>query len=218
MKELLPMNSYGILATKDKELYVDSRKVAEFFDKTHANVLRDISILKEKLTNSNQDIGGFKFESSTYKTEQNKRAKRVLLNKNAFILLCMSYNTQRATDVKIWYINKFEEMEKQLKAYLSLKAEYPAFTKALSQIKTDNPYLYSTENDLVYKVATGLSARQWRKALGLKKGESIRPHLTTEQCESVNDVQRYDSVLLDLYGDYDMRKTLLISKFKKDDK
>lgn len=46
-------------------------------------------------------------------------------------------------------------MEKQLKSYLSLKAEYPAFTKALSQIKTDNPYLYSTENDLVYKVATG---------------------------------------------------------------
>ena len=218
MKELLPMNDLGLLATKDEEIFVDSRKVAEFFEKEHYTVLRDIDVLRQKLANSSQDVGAYKFVCSSYKTLQNKRGKRVLLNKNAFILLVMSYNTQKATDVKIWYINKFEEMEKQLKSYLSLKAEYPAFTKALSQIKTDNPYLYSTENDLVYKVATGLSARQWRKALGLEKGQSIRPHLTSEQCESVNDVQRYDSVLLDLYDDYQVRKSLLIKKFTKEDK
>lgn len=218
MKELLPMNNYGLLVNTDEEMYVDSRKVAEFFEKEHYTVLRDIDVLCKKLDASSQDVGAYKIVFSSYKTVQNKRAKKVLLNKNAFILLCMSYNTQKATDVKIWYINKFEEMEKQLKSYLSLKAEYPAFTKALAQLKTDNPYLYSTENDLVYKVATGLSAKQWRKALGLKKGESIRTHLTSEQCESVNDVQRYDSVLLDLYDDYQVRKSLLIKKFTKEDK
>lgn len=229
MKELLPMNSYGILATKDKELYVDSRKVAEFFDKEHCHVMRDINDLITKIRKiednpkTDSPVDGINYSSiriikSKYKNLQNKYQPCYKLNKDAFMLLCMSYKTEKALKIKLWYIECFNEMEKQLKAYLALKDEYPAFTKALSQIKTDNPYLYSTENDLVYKVATGLSARQWRKALGLKKCESIRPHLTPEQCESVNDVQRYDSVLLDLYGDYDMRKTLLISKFKKDDK
>lgn len=128
---------------------------------------------------------------SKYKNLQNKYQPCYKLNKDAFMLLCMGYKTEKALKIKVWYIECFNEMEQQLKSYLALKSEYPAFTKALSQIKTDNPYLYSTENDLVYKVATGLSARQWRKALGLKKGESIRPHLTPEQCESVNDMTLY---------------------------
>lgn len=229
MKELLPMNDLGLLATKDEEIYVDSRKVAEFFEKGHSHIMRDINQLINKVSkiddNPNLDCppDGLNYNSiriikSKYKNIQNKYQPCYKLNKDAFMLLCMGYTTEKALKIKLWYIERFNEMEKQLKSYLALKAEYPAFTKALAQLKTDNPYLYSTENDLVYKVATGLSAKQWRKALGLKKGESIRPHLTSEQCESVNDVQRYDSVLLDLYDDYQVRKSLLIKKFTKDDK
>lgn len=228
MKELLPMNDIGLLATKDEEIYVDSRKVAEFFEKGHCHIMRDISQLINKVSkiddNPNLDCppDGLNYNSiriikTKYKNIQNKYQPCYKLNKDAFMLLCMGYTTEKALKIKLWYIERFNEMEKQLKSYLALKAEYPAFTKALAQLKTDNPYLYSTENDLVYKVATGLSAKQWRKALGLKKGESIRPHLTSEQCESVNDVQRYDSVLLDLYDDYQVRKSLLIKKFTKED-
>lgn len=229
MKELLPMNDIGLLATKDEEIYVDSRKVAEFFEKGHCHIMRDINQLINKVSkiddNPNLDCppDGLNYNSiriikTKYKNIQNKYQPCYKLNKDAFMLLCMGYTTEKALKIKLWYIERFNEMEKQLKSYLSLKAEYPAFTKALAQLKTDNPYLYSTENDLVYKVATGLSAKQWRKALGLKKGESIRTHLTSEQCESVNDVQRYDSVLLDLYDDYQVRKSLLIKKFTKEDK
>lgn len=229
MKELLPMNDLGLLATKDEEIFVDSRKVAEFFEKEHRNVMIDIKQLINKVRGIEESkdfcspIDGLNYNSirivkTKYKSIQNKFLPCYKLNKDAFMLLCMGYTTEKALKIKLWYIERFNEMEKQLKSYLSLKAEYPAFTKALSQIKTDNPYLYSTENDLVYKVATGLSARQWRKALGLEKGQSIRPHLTAEQCESVNDVQRYDSVLLDLYDDYQVRKSLLIKKFTKEDK
>ena len=232
MKELLPMNDLGLLATKDEEIFVDSRKVAEFFEKNHRDVLADVRDLINKLNkiNDTEDCGNFRspidevnynsirIVKTKYKNIQNKYQPCYKLNKDAFMLLCMGYKTEKALKIKLWYIERFNEMEKQLKSYLSLKAEYPAFTKALSQLKTDNPYLYSTENDLVYKVATGLSARQWRKALGLEKGQSIRPHLTSEQCESVNDVQRYDSVLLDLYDDYQVRKSLLIKKFTKEGK
>ena len=229
MKELLPMNDLGLLATKDEEIYVDSRKVAEFFEKGHSHIMRDINQLINKVykidDNPNLDCppDGLNYNSiriikTKYKNIQNKYQPCYKLNKDAFMLLCMGYTTEKALKIKLWYIERFNEMEKQLKSYLALKAEYPSFTKALAQLKTDNPYLYSTENDLVYKVATGLSAKQWRKALGLKKGESIRPHLTSEQCESVNDVQRYDSVLLDLYDDYQVRKSLLIKKFTKEDK
>ena len=67
MKELLPMNNYGLLVNTDKEMYVDSRKVAEFFEKEHYTVLRDIDVLCKKLDASSQDVGAYKIVFSSYK-------------------------------------------------------------------------------------------------------------------------------------------------------
>ena len=48
MRELVPMNDYGIFVSAKYEAMVDSRFVAEIFDKQHKHVLRDI----EKTTES----------------------------------------------------------------------------------------------------------------------------------------------------------------------
>ena len=42
MKELIPMNEYGLMAGKDYVARVDSRVVADVFEKQHKNVLQSI--------------------------------------------------------------------------------------------------------------------------------------------------------------------------------
>lgn len=217
MTELIPMNNNGLFVNKEKEVLVDSRKVAEYFDKEHKNVLQDIRNLESKLSDSTQDIGRLKFEQSSYKNIQNKKQPCYLLNKDAFMLLAMGYTSQKAIDIKVWYINQFNNMEQQLQSLLELREDYPDFTKALKEVDIDNPYRFSTENDLVYKIATGLRARDWRKMYNVEGGQSIRPYLTSEQLDKVKKVQKYDSVLLDLYDDYHVRKALLIKKFGGED-
>ena len=45
MKELIPKDKFGVFADMKDTARVDSRFVAEFFEKQHAHVLRDIEKL-----------------------------------------------------------------------------------------------------------------------------------------------------------------------------
>ena len=47
MKELIPKNDYGIFADHNDVARVDSRFVAEFFEKRHSNVIRDIQTITQ---------------------------------------------------------------------------------------------------------------------------------------------------------------------------
>ena len=42
MKQLIPMNEFGLMAGMDCVARVDSRKIAEVFEKNHFDVLRSI--------------------------------------------------------------------------------------------------------------------------------------------------------------------------------
>lgn len=207
------MNKEGLLVNKDHEVMVDSRYVAEVFEKEHKQVMRDIRVLTEKLGVLSEDIGRYKFVPSSYKNIQGKKQPCYLLNRNAFTLLVMGYTTPKALAFKVWYINRFDEMESLLQSMLALRADYPEFTSTLAQIDIDNKYRFSTENDLIYKLATGKRARDWRKELGLNKGESIRPYLTEAQNKQILKIQQYDTFLMDIFKDYEDRKMKLLSKF-----
>lgn len=213
MKNLIPMNKEGLLVTKDKEVMVESRYIADVFEKEHKTVMRDIRILIDKLQGIESDLGGYKFVPSSYKTVQGKKQPCYLLNRNAFTLLVMGYTTPKALEFKVWYINKFDEMENLLYSMLALREDYPEFTRALASIDIDNKYRFSIENDLIYKLATGKRARDWRMELGLNKGESIRPYLNEEQNKLILKIQQYDTFLMDIFPTYEDRKIKLKNKF-----
>ena len=215
MKELIPINSNGLFVNSNKEVMIDSRYIAEVFDMEHKNVRRDIVNLIEKVNKCSENAGTLKFERTYYKDKFNRKQEKYDLNRDAFTLLVMGYTTKNAINFKLWYINRFNEMENLLSSMLALREDYELFTETLASIDVDNPYRFSNENDVIYKLATGMSARQWRKHLGLNKHESVRPHLKQEENELILRIQQYDTVLMDLYDDYQIRKTLLYKKFSK---
>lgn len=95
---------------KDKNygLVVSSRVVAEELGKQHSHVM----------TKCKDVLGVAEYCESSYINEQRKQQPELLLTKDGFILLCMNY--QGYNDFKRAYINKFNEMERQLQEQMKV--------------------------------------------------------------------------------------------------
>ena len=63
--------------------------------------------------------------------------------------------------------------------------------------------------DLLKRIVLGMSAKQFRTANGIEKGESIRPYLTDEQIADLDYLQDVDIGLLVAVPDYSQRKRML---------
>lgn len=86
-----------------------SRKVAEFFEKEHKNVIRDI----EKLFSNGLKNELVKmFFISQYKDKKGETRKEYLLTFDGFSLLVMGFTGPKALEFKLAYIKAFNEMKK----------------------------------------------------------------------------------------------------------
>lgn len=155
-------------------LVTTSRNVAQVFGKEHKNVVRDIELIKDTLSNipnqetayisqsSNLSDGLNKpfsgtdglFISSVYKPDPNGRSyPEYLITKDGLTLLVMGYTGEKAMAFKLAYIQRFNEMETLLK-------EQQNKTKAIEYTLKDK--LESTA--LILQVA-GINGNQLALAL-----------------------------------------------------
>ena len=114
-------------------------------------------------------------------------------------------------EFKELYIRRFNEMETQIKALVNARQQFPKLTKMVKAIHDNpKPYHYSNECDLLNRIVLGMSAKQFRIANGLEKGESIRPYLTKAQIAALDYLQDVDVGLLVGVPDFNQRKMLLL--------
>lgn len=113
-------------------LVVSSRVIAKELGKRHDAVLRDLENIIEK--NSTPQICGLLIKSE-YKASNGKMNKEYLLTKDGFILYM--FNIQGYQDFKLAYINRFNEMEKELKKkeQLSIALYTDNFENDITQLK-----------------------------------------------------------------------------------
>ena len=129
---------------------------------------------------------------------------------HGFVFLVMGYRGKKAATFKEAYIRRFNEMEEFIKYLLEARSEFPLLTANIQLIKENpKPYHFSNECDLINRLVTGMSAKQFREAHGIKKGESIRPFLTPEQIDLMEKLQKADVGLLIACPEYEQRKQLL---------
>ncbi|MED2125983.1 ORF6C domain-containing protein [Bacillus thuringiensis] len=102
------------------EVVTDSLMVAEMFGKRHDNVKRDIHetisrldelMQSEEVKEFGIDFSSLKFEECHYKADNGQIYTKHLLNFDAFMLVTMSYTTQKAMLIKMKYINEFNRMK-----------------------------------------------------------------------------------------------------------
>lgn len=108
------------LVLENGVVFATSRQIAKDFGKEHFNVTRDIEKL---LINEPLKSEGLKyFIPNTYEHKGNVY-KEYKLTKDGFTLLAMGFTGSKALQYKIEYINKFNEMEMQLKEIDSVMNE-----------------------------------------------------------------------------------------------
>lgn len=104
---------------KKNEMYTDSLKVAEIFQRRHDDVVRSVEKLIKRNEEASKDIRTFsdiskQFIKTRYKDEQGRTQTKYLLNRDGFALLVMGFNGRKAHEWKLKYIDAFNQMEKIL--------------------------------------------------------------------------------------------------------
>ena len=189
---------------------VDSRFVAEAFDKNHRDVLRGIRTLIDESSGLSDDFRLRNFAQSTYTNEQGHKQPCYEMTRDGFTMLVMGFTGKKAAQFKEFYIRRFNEMEKFIDTLVSAREQFPKLTAQIRLLYPDaKPYHYSNECDMLNRIVLGMSAKQFREAHGLGKGQSIRPYLRDDQIAMLDLLQTVDVGLLLAVPDYQQRKRQL---------
>ena len=207
MKELIPKNEYGLFADKKDIARVDSLYVAEFFEKNHKEVLRDIRNIAAPNSGLSKEFAERNFALGSYKDKQNQKRPCYYLTRDGFTILVMGYTGKKALRFKELYIRRFNEMEELIKSLVKARIEFPLLTENIKLLhEKPKPYHFSNECDMINRIVLGKSAKQFRLENNLEKGTSIRPYLTEVQINLIEKLQKVDIGLLVAFPNYEDRK------------
>lgn len=210
MKELVPKDKYGVFADTNDTARVDSRYVAQFFEKEHKNVLADIRKILSPASGVTEEFGRLNFQPTSYTDGWNRKQLAYMLTRDGFTMLVMGYTGKKAMRFKELYIRRFNEMETFIKTLVTARKDFPLLTENIRLLhENPKPYHFSNECDMINRIVTGMTAKQFREAHGLEKGTSIRPYLTDDQVRMLEALQKVDIGLLVAVPDYKQRKRYL---------
>lgn len=186
---------------------VDSLYVAEFFEKNHKEVLRDIRNIAAPNSGLSKEFAERNFALGSYKDKQNQKRPCYYLTRDGFTILVMGYKGKKALRFKELYIRRFNEMEELIKSLVKARTEFPLLTENIKLLhEKPKPYHFSNECDMINRIVIGKSAKQFRLENNLEKGTSIRPYLTEVQINLIEKLQKVDIGLLVAFPNYEDRK------------
>lgn len=213
--KLIKNPEYG-LYEKDNQIFCDSLQVASELNKRHDHVLRDIENKLSDISKSNDPkFGEINFLKDVYRDDRNRKQSKYLMTKDGFTFLVTSYNGIKATNFKIDYIKRFNQMEQFIKSLETAKLEFPEFTKAIMNAHEEpKHYHFSNEINMINKIVLGANAKQFKEQNNIDKSvNSIRPYLTKEQIKAIETLQRFDIGLVTMESDYQRRKEILTNYY-----
>ena len=131
--------------------------------------------------------------------------------------LAMIESSEKGKLARLYFLDceiKAHEKQKQLEDRETLKVEFKPMTDAVMQAH-DNPqhYHYSNESDMINRIVLGMSAAKFRAFHEIGKNESVRDYMTELQMKAVIDLQRANTVFIQLGEPFADRKEKLTKMF-----
>lgn len=199
------LNIEKTIKIKNQQARVSSRDVAKIFEKTHNKVLRDIREL-----NVPEDFNVSNFGQVEYKDKKGEKRPEYLITRDGFTVLVMGYTGEKAMKFKLAYIEAFNKMEQFIKSRSIARMEYADMTKAIMNAhETPMFYHYTTENDMINRLVTGMTAKQIRVQRCIPDNDKTRDYMTPEEITQIEKLQKYNTILLEQEFDYPSRKAAL---------
>lgn len=229
MEYLIKPNGDGLFAErKNGQAMIDSRTVAEVFEKQHKDVLETIERLKEdaKKTADNgriqsaensadysKDINDM-FVQNVYKDARGRKQKCYNMTRDGFSLLIMGFTGAKALEWKLKYIKAFNNMESHIRQFYAYREEYPEYTDAIKEHYeregNTSRFAYSNEADMINRIVLGMTAKEFKKANEIDEHvNSIRPYLEKKQIHMIHLLQSIDIAYLGMDIPYKARKEML---------
>lgn len=210
MKQLIPIDDYGMFCDNKDTARVNSLFVAKAFEKRHDHVLRDIEKITDPKSGVSENFIKTNFTSDTYKDKTGRKLPCYEMTRDGFTMLVMGYTGAKAMRFKELYIKRFNEMERFIKTLVMARKDYPLLTENVKLLhENPKPYHFSNECDMINRIVLGMSAKQFRTIHNIEKGTSIRPYLTEQQIEWIEQLQKVDVGLLVSVPDLEQRKRYL---------
>lgn len=210
MKQLIPMDDYGVFADMKDIVRANSLMVAKMFNKTHQHVLRDIAKITESKSGLSEEFRVHNFVKSSYKDSTGRKLPCYDMTRDGFTVLVMGYTGQRAMRFKETYIHRFNEMESFIRTLVEARTQFPLLTENIKLLhENPKPYHFSNECDMLNRLVLGMTAKQFRETNQLGDVKSIRPYLSPEQINMLDILQKVDIGLLVSVSDFEQRKRFL---------
>lgn len=207
MRELIPKDEYGIFVDAHDTARVDSLYIADYFEKEHKTVLRNIDAILDPDSGFTPEFGQHNFVPTYYTDKWNRKQRCYGVTRDGFTALAMGFTGKKAAHFKELYIRRFNEMESFIKTLISARQEFPLLTENIKLLHDNpRPYHFSNECDMLNRIVIGMTAKQFRLANGIEKGKSIRPYLTKDQIDMLEILQKVDVGLLVAFPNYEDRK------------
>ena len=145
---------------------ISSLQLAQHFGIKHQHVLRDIRAILNKVPT---EWGLSNFGQSEYPNGQNKMQPYYLLTRDGFTLLAMGYNSARAIQWKLRYIEAFNALERaaleQAEDAARREGGHAALASAATVYDRITPERMEKVRKAVYYKAKDLSEREIAKLL-----------------------------------------------------
>jgi Rha family phage regulatory protein len=193
---------------------VSSRKVAEVFGKEHKDVLKAIDNL-----DCSSDFNKRNFTPVKYKDKKGEQRREILMTRDGFVFLAMGFTGEKAAKFKEAYIAEFNRRGDELKLRQLSREVRGELTDALRDSGLDDQMrghaFENVTNNIIYKIAFGLTAPQIREELSLPRTANVREHLKPDELKKVAEIEESAKVLFRLGYSYQEVKQILSERKTK---
>ena len=198
--QITMFDAMSLLEFAHDKLYVSSLDVAHHFEKLHYNVLRAIEALE-----CSAEFRALNFEVSSYPTQQNRQLPMYRMTRDGFSMLVMSFTGTKAAFWRERYIQAFNLLESELLKRHIVHAETRGRSKTVRVAATDSYkdhgatewFHYTNNTDAIYEIMYGGTAAQLRRKWGLGQKANLRDHLTTDQLDTIIQIEGAITLQLD---------------------
>ncbi|HHR6399572.1 TPA: Rha family transcriptional regulator [Providencia alcalifaciens] len=113
-------NFQKMVMASDGQVFTTSKKIADYFGKTHKNILRKI---KQTINDCPEEFAELNFEPTDYIDKNGDIKPMYKLSKDGYMLLVMSFTGKAAMLIKIKFIQAFNWMAEQISRWKDLGEE-----------------------------------------------------------------------------------------------
>lgn len=204
---------------------VSTDVIAIEFGRRHDNVMQNIRSLIDS-----EHLGVLDFKESSYINKQNKPQPCYELTERGFLIAMPFIGGDKARDGQVKLVDSFIQYREKAKREAAIQAErdlarveYRPMTNAIkiskeAEGKEAEHYHFSNEANLINRIVLGATSAKFRKENEIGKAEAIRDYLTAEQIRAITELQRADTVFINMGWDFEKRKSELNRMFERNHK